>query len=75
MIYGKLSSIGRNCTLSAFPRHDNREKSLCPNQLDGIAIRILDEGDDGGAGVHRPRLPQELADPLIRFLRSRRRTN
>ena len=31
------------------------------DQLDLVAVRVLDEGDDGGAVLHRPRLAHHLA--------------
>jgi len=37
--------------------------SACPQQFDRVAVRILDEGDDGAAGIHGSGFANDLATP------------
>ena len=51
-----------------------RRGSAALDQLDLVAVRVLDEGDDGGAELHRAGLARDLAAALAhRFRRPRPR--
>lgn len=44
--------------------HHQALSFFASNQLDGIAIRVRHEGNDGGARVHGPGLAHDVAAPL-----------